>query len=340
MEKNNRINTKVAPALRFKVLIAYIFLVFVVGWSSCIEEDKLLDTNYVPVTVETSEVTQITSNSAIIGGVISAPQNRNVMQGVCWSKRNNPTINDYFINKQGVIGAFSFNLTGLQSGTTYYIRAYTTIGANFGNGSETVYGTQISFTTSTDSQTLEYSYDDGISNDGWGYESNSSGWMGNLFPVSDHGIITSVKVYFTDVKSSTEYLLIDFYDSNRNLIGTSNNFKPTANSWIDIPINNIPFNGAFYVMVRWTTTSSGFFYLGLDNDGNNVYQDLAYYMNNGDWLLLSQYSGYNGIFLMRVAATLNSTNKKAIIYNSKDYINPECGIKKINLPINSHISKK
>jgi len=340
MEKNNRINTKVAPALRFKVLIAYVILVFVAGWSSCIEEDKLLDTNYVPVTVETSEVTLITSNSANVGGIILAPQDRNLTRGICWSKNENPTIDNYFVNEEGGIGVYSFRLNGLQSGTTYYTRAYATSGIISSKGSETVYGTQTSFTTDIDSQSFEYVYDDGISNAGWGYDVNTSGWMGNWFPVSDIGIIRSVSVYFTEVNSSTEYLLIDIYDSNRNLIGTSNNFKPITNSWVDVPVNNISFSGAFYAMVRWTATSGGLFYLGLDNDGNNVYQDLAYYMNNGSWLLLSQYSGYDGIFLMRVAATLNSSNKKAIIYNSKDYINPDCVLKKINLPISSHISKK
>ncbi len=90
----------------------------------------------------TSEVTNITATAATSGGNITFNGGLAVTtRGVCWSISENPTIlNDKTTDGSGS-GIFSSNLTNLQSGKTYYVRAYAT------NATGTAYGTQVIFKT-------------------------------------------------------------------------------------------------------------------------------------------------------------------------------------------------
>jgi hypothetical protein len=91
----------------------------------------------------TTNVTSITSTSAISGGSINYGGGASIIQkGVCWGLSANPTIGD---NKttQGVLGGdFSSSLSNLTINTLYYIRAYAT------NAGGTAYGNEIIFSTS------------------------------------------------------------------------------------------------------------------------------------------------------------------------------------------------
>jgi len=95
------------------------------------------------VTLTTTEITQLTSNSAVTGGQITANGGSTVSQrGVCWSTSTNPTIALTTKTTDGSgSGLFSSSLTQLTPATTYYVRAYAT------NAVGTAYGNEISFTT-------------------------------------------------------------------------------------------------------------------------------------------------------------------------------------------------
>ena len=148
MKRKITIVTKVFTSIGFNNVASLLIMIFSLGMiSSCQQEDKLFDTNYIPVTVETSKAASVTYTSAKAGGVISAPQNRKVTRGVCWSTHENPILDDYKVYEQGGIGVFSFSLIGLLPGTNYYVRAYATSGSKATSGSETVYGNQVSVTT-------------------------------------------------------------------------------------------------------------------------------------------------------------------------------------------------
>jgi uncharacterized protein (TIGR02145 family) len=90
--------------------------------------------------VITNTVTQITSSTAISGGVVEGFSIS--ARGVCWSTSPNPTIalSTKTVNGSG-IGFFNSTITGLTPSTTYFIRAYGT------NSSGTAYGNEFSFTT-------------------------------------------------------------------------------------------------------------------------------------------------------------------------------------------------
>src|SRR5207248_2347685 len=63
--------------------------------------------------------------------------------GVCWSTAANPTVADAHTNDYPFPNSFSSSITGLNIGTTYYLRAYAI------NSAGIAYGNQISFTTSS-----------------------------------------------------------------------------------------------------------------------------------------------------------------------------------------------
>jgi len=93
-------------------------------------------------TITTAEVTEITSNSAVSGGTITADGGSPVIaRGVCWSTSQNPTTDDAKTSDGSGSGSFISSLTRLLPSTTYYIRAYAT------NSVQTSYGNTLSFTT-------------------------------------------------------------------------------------------------------------------------------------------------------------------------------------------------
>lgn len=112
------------------------------------------DPRYVaPPTVTTATPTTITSSSAMSGGNITSQGGASVTsRGVCWSTATNPTIGDSKTNDGAGIGTFTSTMSGLQAGTTYYVRAYATSSAG------TSYGANMSFVTTANTRpTVEIS---------------------------------------------------------------------------------------------------------------------------------------------------------------------------------------
>ena len=92
--------------------------------------------------VTTSNVTDITNNSASCGGSIISLDYEIIERGICYSSSSTPTISDYAIKSGTGVGAFTCSLTALSSGTTYYVRAY----AKYADD-KVIYGETRSFTT-------------------------------------------------------------------------------------------------------------------------------------------------------------------------------------------------
>jgi len=123
----------------FPLLIMGVFLVFA---SSCEKDDD--DNNgqqNVPV-LSTTEVTEITANTATSGGNLTDDGGTTVTaRGVCWSTGQTPTISDNKTEDGTGAGSFTSSVTDLEPNTTYYLRAYAT------NSAGTGYGSAMSFTT-------------------------------------------------------------------------------------------------------------------------------------------------------------------------------------------------
>jgi len=95
-------------------------------------------------TVTTTAITSITGNSATSGGDVTADGGAAVTaKGVCWNTTGTPVATGNHTSNGTGTGSFSSSITGLSAGTLYYVRAYAT------NANGTAYGTELTFTTSS-----------------------------------------------------------------------------------------------------------------------------------------------------------------------------------------------
>ena len=106
-------------------------------------EEKAFTTTAITVpTVITSSVNNISYTSATVGGTVTDDGSATVTErGVVYSTTSNPTTSDNKVICGSGKGAFSCNLTDLQDGVTYYVRAYAV------NEKGTAYGEEKAFTT-------------------------------------------------------------------------------------------------------------------------------------------------------------------------------------------------
>ena len=105
-------------------------------------EETSFTSSTTPPGVTTNDVSNITQTSASCGGAVTYAGGAAVTaKGLCYSTLETPTTDDNVIAGGTGTGAFSGELTGLLSNTTYYIRAYAT------NSVGTNYGEQKTFTT-------------------------------------------------------------------------------------------------------------------------------------------------------------------------------------------------
>lgn len=105
--------------------------------------NEITFTTLSPPEVSTNSISNITTNSAISGGIVTNTGGASITaRGLCWSTSPNPTISlpTRTLNGSGT-GNFSSTITGLSSRVTYYVRAYAT------NSVGTSYGSNVSFRT-------------------------------------------------------------------------------------------------------------------------------------------------------------------------------------------------
>jgi uncharacterized protein (TIGR02145 family) len=120
----------------------WFYSLFVIGFifiltNSC-EKEK-------PVTLpelSTAPLTDITSKSFNSGGIVTSDGGATITaRGICWGTDLNPDIFNNVTTDGTGSGSFKSSITGLTSGTNYYVRAYAT------NSLGTAYGNSILFIT-------------------------------------------------------------------------------------------------------------------------------------------------------------------------------------------------
>ena len=93
-------------------------------------------------TVTTDEVSDITLNTAVCGGnVLSDGFAEITERGICYATHEEPTVFDYKVPGGEGLGLFQCRMSGLETLTTYYVRAYAR------NSEGYAYGNEVTFVT-------------------------------------------------------------------------------------------------------------------------------------------------------------------------------------------------
>jgi len=94
--------------------------------------------------VLTAEVTGVTLTTAISGGEVTNDGRDDIIEkGVCWNIAGEPTVADSKTTNGVGTESFVSNISGLQKGSVYYVRAYATNSVGTAYGEEIVFGTKM-----------------------------------------------------------------------------------------------------------------------------------------------------------------------------------------------------
>lgn len=117
--------------------ISCLTIMLLCAFWACSDDD---DNESLPLTVETGLLKSVGYEEALCGGEVTSGTAQ--ARGVCWSTTEMPTLKDAHTTDGKGGGEFVSQLTGLNEGTHYYVRAYAT-----GKNGEVVYGEQKQCTT-------------------------------------------------------------------------------------------------------------------------------------------------------------------------------------------------
>ncbi len=119
----------------FKILLMFFITLYAIIQTTCKKLEK-------PMLVATGEITSILYNSAEASGQVIDLGESAIQCGHCYGTSSNVSISGSKTQIDAPpVGGFTSQLSNLEAGTKYYIKAY------LSNGTETVYGKEISFTT-------------------------------------------------------------------------------------------------------------------------------------------------------------------------------------------------
>jgi hypothetical protein len=223
-------------------------------------------------TVTTTTISSVTATTANSGGTVTATGGAAITeQGVCWGTTSGPTISG---NKttNGTTSPFTSNITGLTSGTTYYVRAYAT------NSAGTAYGNELSFTATAPVTTtgLKLHYD----------TSNTSSYPGSGSTITDlsgngnNGTLVNNSSFNSTVAGG----VLSFNGTNQYI---STTYVPsntcTISIWFYNNLNYTDWNRGIFS--TFSSSSYNGFYMGTSNIGS--YQSSLNIWYNGNTSLNS-----------------------------------------------------
>ena len=167
---------------------------------------------------------------------------------------------------------------------------------------------------------IDFIFDDGSAENGWAINPGYLAWLGNEFPIAPtyEGVLQSFDVWFGFNPSTSMQLTLDVYDGAQNLVGSSDAFTAPYEDWLTVNVNDIPFSGMFYGMIKWNNLSGATNYLGFDEDGPYAQDNLGWYYDGSTWEKISIAGGGNpGVFLLRAHALVGGDLKEVTLVPSR-----------------------
>ncbi len=223
------------------------------------------------IALTTNVASSITATSATSGGSITSDGGASITaRGLCWSTTPNPTTANGKSTSTGTTGSFSTNITGLNIGATYYLRAYATnsVGTSYGN--EVSFTTQngvISLTTTAAFSVTALTASSGgnISSDGGGVAVTERGVCWNTSPnptlgnnitsnSTGTGIFTS---NLTGLKESTTYYVRAYATNSVGTVYGNEVSFTTQNGIISLSTTNISSITSFTAKSGGTISTDG-----------------------------------------------------------------------------------
>jgi hypothetical protein len=259
--------------------------------------------------ITTVAVAVFAEDSAIVGGTVKDADNKSYTEfGIVFDIASNPTISNNKVSASNLEnGKFEVKISNLKPSTRYYARAYAM--SNKG----TIYASQIRFVT-TAIPNASYILDDDTAEANFSYFGNFA--LGNQFNTGEDGVITSIDVYGKHRADNLNHqVIIDIYNADRRLLGSSAPFLLASDAWVNVAITNLQYSGTFYAMVRWSAAEIGTHGLGYDTSGMLASAGLNWVRdNNGSWWLLheaveNQYA--QGVFMIRANVQTEGTGTVA-----------------------------
>ena len=171
---------------------------------------------------------------------------------------------------------------------------------------------------------LDFIYDNGTAETGWGINPGFTAWLGSEFPIPNElsGQLQSFDLYFVNTNTTADSLTLDIFDSTRTLVASTAPFIPPDNAWITVPANNIPFTGKFYAMVKWNNLSNPAYFLGADTEGPYAWSNLEWLYDGITWIPLSAtVSCCSGVFLLRAHALELCDKSKTFVPGKNNRLN-------------------
>ena len=259
-------------------------------------EQKNFMTSPAAPTVTTSQVSNITQNSATCGGNVTNHGGSSVTaRGVCWSTSPNPTINNQHTTNGSGTGSFTSSLTNLSPGTTYYVRAYAT------NSAGTGYGESRMFTTNSEGSWLYYGGDDHQAY--WGLANGGEYTWAVMFPTStltpySGRSITKVMANLGEVGTYTVKIYRGGTTAPTTLL-LAQSFNVTSTGWNEISISPLSLTTT---QTLWVSVSiyheAGLHPAGASVGINNPNARWRYW--DGEWFDCTQNGGQDRTWEIRV----------------------------------------
>lgn len=240
--------------------LSFVIAIYFVGLQvSCTKNDEIL--------VTTKSATNITENSATIGGSVSGFGYTIEECGVCYNTIGDPTINDHHTEDHFGTGSFSSTLSGLLQGTKYYVRAYANTSSGIRYGNEVSFSTSIDYTITISASPIIGGTVSGGGTYKEGQSCNLTATANNRYSFSnwtENGIIVSTNANYTFTVNGDRTIIANFTYNGTAPTGAINGlFSVNATKQVWFSKGNLQYQAS---TDTWRFATHQYDYIGEDNE--------------------------------------------------------------------------